>query len=879
MSLNKILILFVFLLPFSLWSQTIIEGVITGEKNLPVDGASIMVKQSDKTKIITYAISDKNGKYQLSFSSPSKKVIIKVSRMGYRMIEDTLNNLSQERNYRLQKHNFRLKEVIVKIPPVTKKGDTIRYNVTSFASGKDRSIADVLKKMPGINVLPDGKILYQGKPINKYYINGLDLLCGRYNLANDNLPYKEVARVEIFENHQPIKILDSLVYSEQAALNIKLKRKYTFTGQIWAGAGFVPLLREVNLTPMLFTRGRQVLFSYQTNNTGKDLTRQLNVLAPEDLLLLVENQNANKNQLNIVSPVSPGFSKKRWLDNDSHLLSFHFLQKTGKESEIKMNLSYLYNNIQEGAVIKTRFFTAESEWVIQEELSNRFYNNTFQTEMVFNKNSKNLYFKNVLKLRNDWNKLYGVIDKNDGDFYQKADYNMLSVSNRFYSIFSIGKQLFSIRSSVILSRKPEMLLVTPGVFPEALNNGEAYMQSNQYLKTNRFFTNNYIGLTRSLGTLVLSMKTGFIIKRNLFNSSLLIDENQQVEDAFVNNNEENRNEIYTDFSIQYQKNRWKMSVFGKFNLSGYDFLNSIDKSRQKKHNFFVSPGISLRYNWPKYWKSATVFSRRSQWDDLAHSFQGYILQNYSSLIKMNIPLSDVIFQNFSQEFSYRNPLRSLFMNVSYTYQVSNNQYLYQMNISSRGTLLFQAVEYSHIKKSHSFEGGISKYFPGWKTGIDFKMNGSYSKYPQLINDKVENSNNLLAQYSAKVHTNITKQIAFSYKPEFVFYKSRISNKELPALSTYSHFMEFSSNFLANQWIGIDTEYRKNKGFTGNQSAFFADIIYRFSLPKKKWDFEIQWRNITNRKLYTNMVYSAFSYKETTIDLRPSQILFKVRFSL
>ena len=67
--------------------------------------------------------------------------------------------------------------------------------------------------MPGIEVLDDGKILYQGKPINKYYIEGLDLLEGKYNLANKNLPHKEVTKVQVLENHQPIKVLDSLVYS------------------------------------------------------------------------------------------------------------------------------------------------------------------------------------------------------------------------------------------------------------------------------------------------------------------------------------------------------------------------------------------------------------------------------------------------------------------------------------------------------------------------------------------------------------------------------------------------------------------------------------------------------------------------------------------
>jgi hypothetical protein len=58
--------------------------------------------------------------------------------------------------------------------------------VNSFSKEQDRSIGDVLKRMPGIEVLPDGKILYQGKAINKYYIEGLDLLEGKYNLANEN---------------------------------------------------------------------------------------------------------------------------------------------------------------------------------------------------------------------------------------------------------------------------------------------------------------------------------------------------------------------------------------------------------------------------------------------------------------------------------------------------------------------------------------------------------------------------------------------------------------------------------------------------------------------------------------------------------------------
>ena len=50
---------------------------------------------------------------------------------------------------------------------------TITYNVGSFAQKQDKTIGDVLKRMPGIDVANNGKIQYQGTDINKFYIEGM----------------------------------------------------------------------------------------------------------------------------------------------------------------------------------------------------------------------------------------------------------------------------------------------------------------------------------------------------------------------------------------------------------------------------------------------------------------------------------------------------------------------------------------------------------------------------------------------------------------------------------------------------------------------------------------------------------------------------------
>src|SRR5690606_12915632 len=184
----------------------------------------------------SYAISDINGKFSITIKSKSEKLQLYIRSMGYKIVAKSVDNISQNLEFVLIEEITELKEVVLKSNPITRKGDTINYSVTTFSKQEDRTIADVLKNMPGIEVLSDGKILYQGKPINKYYIEGLDLLEGKYHLANSNLPYKEVTKVQILENHQPIKLLDSLVYSDQAAINIKLKNNYTFTGQADIGS-------------------------------------------------------------------------------------------------------------------------------------------------------------------------------------------------------------------------------------------------------------------------------------------------------------------------------------------------------------------------------------------------------------------------------------------------------------------------------------------------------------------------------------------------------------------------------------------------------------------------------------------------------------------
>ena len=88
---------------------------------------------------------------------------------------------------------------------------------------QDKSLADVIKKMPGMEVSASGQIKYQGQAINKFYIEGKDMMGSHYGIATNSLHPGDVGSIEVMENHQPIHALKDISFSQSPAVNIRLK--------------------------------------------------------------------------------------------------------------------------------------------------------------------------------------------------------------------------------------------------------------------------------------------------------------------------------------------------------------------------------------------------------------------------------------------------------------------------------------------------------------------------------------------------------------------------------------------------------------------------------------------------------------------------------
>lgn len=74
-----------------------------------------------------------------------------------------------------------------------------------------------------MDIEKNGRINYNGKPINRFTVEGLDLTDGKYNQLEENIKAKDVKKAEVIEHDQPIKALQNKTFTDNVAMNIALK--------------------------------------------------------------------------------------------------------------------------------------------------------------------------------------------------------------------------------------------------------------------------------------------------------------------------------------------------------------------------------------------------------------------------------------------------------------------------------------------------------------------------------------------------------------------------------------------------------------------------------------------------------------------------------
>lgn len=881
MGRNLLLLLFL-IAPVLTYSQNIISGTVTDSMQTPISRLTISFGKLNSNVIIGYTQTNQAGQFSLQVNFSLDSIELHLNHLSYEDKRVRLKNVTAGYRFVMTSKFRTLSAVNVSAPPIYKRNDTINYSVEPFTLKQDRVIADVIKKLPGVEMDGD-KILYQGKPIQKYYINGMDLLENRYAIANNNLPIEAVKKIQIIENNQPIKILDSVIFSDRASINIQL-RKVTTTGTGKVGAGLKPALWDVNLTPMTFNRKFQAINSLQTNNIGDNVSRQLDALTQTDLYEVMDLSDLPvKKTLSLFTvqePASPFFNEKRWLFNRTVLLSSNTLQKLKNDYELKVNVSYVNDNQQRNGSTNTTIYTPGENINILEGISNRYNINKLNGGIVFSKNKKNVYLKNNFQFSRSWFNTTGNLLRNSYDpIAQNLGLQDFNLSNRFTTLKFIAGRLFTFNSFVNVSQTPQSILVTPGQFESLLNANVPYNKLEQQVHLKNFVTDNYISFIKPIKQFTIVSKIGLTLQNQALQSNLYTNAGGSTNilgSDFRNAIHRNSLSAYTELKSQYKNQRWRVDI--NFPLTLRDFIVRDDirpvKNSLVKFNF-EPKGLAV-YAISAYLQGSISSAYTNDFGEIDNLYNGYLLTSYRNLQRFNatIPQSRNWRNNFS--INYKDVARSIFANLSYNYNAENREYLFSSKIDSAGFNTIELVNQNNRRLSQIIAGDFSKYMQEIRTLVKLSGNANLSSNGYLLNNVL--STNQTQSYTGAFNITNTslKHLNVSYTVQRSVIINGLTGSSKDKFSMNSQQAEVSIFPGENHIIVLNTEYYTTSLNTPSGQTF-VDLRYNLKIPKRKVDLELSVLNILNNRTYTQIYNSGFSIIRNNYVVRPRQLTITYRF--
>ncbi|WP_353147868.1 carboxypeptidase-like regulatory domain-containing protein [Chryseobacterium sp.] len=901
--MRKIISLFLMLFfTVSAFAQKTISGKITDDDGVAIPSASVTIEEPGKDAILAYGITNAKGEYKVTFTSAESNVDLKVKAFNQKPLTKQISNSDQTLNFKMQSEATEIKEVQLKTKMITARGDTISYDLKAFNSKNDRTLADVMKKIPGIEVNTDGTILYQGNAINKFYVNGKDLMEGGYGTINNSLPKDAVQKVEVLENHQPVKILQDKVPSDQAAINIKLKNSVTMTGRGEVGTGFgEPWLWNVKLTPMFFGQKSQWVVNYKTNNMGEQVESEGNILAFGSSWEGRRSNISQNNWLNVENASTPDLPVKRYLMNSVHYLSANYLTNIDKkkEWELKANANYTNNaveresnsvitDLQQGTEYNTRFL-------------NNFYTDKLKGELIFTKNAKKGFFKNTTTFSQFWNADRAFAERNDKTGYRFGKEALESPTSSFQNSLSTiipwKEKMINFKSYVSYQNDRQTLEITPAnylQFPYKEPGSTDFSTINftpgstalQNFRIKSLDTSHSANISFSTKGWTFTPQVGldFSTDRLMtnFDGSTINNSPDFGSLAYENDLKFTRINPSASVGINYKSESW--SLFSNFpvnfnNIKAEDDFRNVSKSLSK---VTFTPNIFAQYSFASFFKASVNGSISNNFGDIQTAYAGYILTSPGGFNVMNPknPIPQTNTKSAGARLEYRNPLNNLFFNVGYRLSDAKNNLLASSAVNELGFSVIEYIESENKRTSNSYYAEIGKYFPKFKTNVSLTLSDTSSKSQSRRNnqdiDTKTTGNTLGFKFNNTYFSWMS--IDFNMTKSWNKQSNGIIQNDLGKTEGYTHNLNVFFYPLENHTIGFYWDQINSKlGQTKLNNGFF-DVSYQFSWTKKKVDFELKWMNIADRKVFERISVGDATITQTTMQLRPSQVMFTVKFN-
>jgi hypothetical protein len=882
---KKVLSFFISLLTVNvLFAQVTVTGTVTDSLGKPLQSVSITLKKNNGI-VLSFAITNATGVYKLQYNNASSKdsLLVEANAIGFKKQSIPVGSA-------IQTSNFKLTATATKLPNITvqnskamlkKEGDTLNYDVASFSNKQDRTIGDVIKKLPGVEVSENGQISYGGKPINRFYIDGDNLLDGKYNIATNGIPNDMVAKVQVLENHQPINALKDAVKSESAAMNIVLKDKARLkimgTGDLALGT---PSVYNTTVNTMLFKKQVKFMNYIKLNNNGVDLAYEtINHFG-------FENQPP-PTLVSASTGSNPDLPKKRWLFNNAGLINVNDLVNLKKDLQLRINCYYLFDRQYQTSQYSSTYFLPTDTIRYGERQDSKTVSNSLNTQFTLTANRKDYYLNNVTIVDNTPSVITSDLQaSSSADINQRLSGTITNISNKFNIInkSKSGKvwEGFSFINNI---RNPATLQVEPGLYPALLNNNIPYAGLIQDAAIPTFYTNNYIAHSIVTQKFQQNYKIGFNYQDQQLNSILeseqLNGSKALVADSFRNNLDWSRFKAYVQADYTYTSGRVMLRAYIPVIYQDTKYKGRLVQNHLT--DLPVSPRFSVKYNTGKESYINVDYNYGNSWANIDQVYDSYIMRNYRFFYTNGSVLNEEQAQTLKAVYVFKNTLKIFFYSIGGSYSKSINSTINDAQISAVGQQS-KLVPFQNVSNSSQVYGTISKYIFPLLTTIGAKASWNRSLSNQLQNGDLFRMQNDTYIGSVNLNTKFSSWLNMSYTGSYMNYggkplDEKQSSTPVSRVEKMQHEVSANFNFTNNFYVRVGGENSSYRllGTTNSSSFTFIDASCTYKLNKLKTDIELSMTNLAGMDTYSTASLSANSIVESSYRIRPRMVMVKCYF--
>ena len=846
---------------------TLFKGAVKTEQGFFVPYANVYItKLRQKAKVLASTQCNSKGEYQINLQNfQTDSVELHVTGINIEPFLLKCKNISQRIDIIVAERVQQLKDVVIKAPRITTQGDTINYRVSAFQQQNDLSIGQVLKRLPGITVSDIGQISYKGVPIKNFYIEGLDLMKGKYGIATNNIDPNSISTVQIMENHQDIKALKDLKPEERASINLKLKNgvKGIFNLIATLGVGYDDKrLWDNELIATYFKRNSQLLATYKGNNTGNDLENELRSFDDDG----IRYKTSTLSEIETAS--TPNIGKRHYFFNQSHAGTVNYVSRIGSENELGFNFSLLNDRDERSTDYKSVTYLPDGTSNLVKQKTNSLTHQTVgYGTFTYMLNSKSRYLKDQIKA--EFIHQDGSSSTQMAEFVnQKSKMKNLYLNNSLhFTNRTAGNRGVDFFSKINFERRPHNLFASTNLFPQVVTGDDVF----QDVVRSNLSTENRLDLLSAivLGKLSIHPTAHLNFSKDKLTSVLQ-----------TYNNDLALNTIDAGIGITafYKLNSTYCELFltGAYRL--YDLKNNQVDLTTDKHRFVVEPHLSIRYainnNHELRLKSSLAYSSPA----IENLYDNYILTNYRQLsIYQSHDLYQANVFATSLSYDYRNILSMWFAGLDMGFTHYSPNVLYGASYQGEKELIISRPT-NEAADSYTVSLRSSKGWDWAKTKLSVNATYKHLDSPLLIQDQIvrylSNSSHLsMSLYAMPLHW-----MAIDYSNSWYIIKSRMKlGSSVPTQNTFKSKLAFNFFIAKALSLNMNFAYYYNNRNEKDKSFILSNAEASYAI--KRWNFTLVVDNLWNQKQYINSFSTELQENTTIYRIRPRSVLLKVRYRI